>query len=209
LIFIIQLGEITIEIDKSAIVKTISGLHGIGLITKKLGIDNKYANSSLTGELIPTIGKTYVYSAPENLAKYNWIIANGEIISSANNSVEVKWNKKGEQTLILRYETSLGCSFNINIKVDVKEDVTLSLDKASLSVGPNPNNGQFSIDTSLQLDNCKIDVFNVYGQKIYSESNVSLGGNIKEISIPNILSGVYVLIVTHKKNRFDFKMIID
>ncbi|WP_157603687.1 hypothetical protein [Polaribacter atrinae] len=53
--------------------------------------------------MIPTIGNTYVYSAPENLAKYNWIIANGEIISSTNNLVEVKWNKEGEQTLILRY----------------------------------------------------------------------------------------------------------
>ncbi|WP_082864267.1 T9SS type A sorting domain-containing protein [Polaribacter atrinae] len=100
------------------------------------------------------------------------------------------------------------------MKVDVKEDVSLAVDelgtdKTNLSVGPNPNNGQFSIDTSLALDNCKIAVFNVYGQKVYSESNVSLGGNIKEISIPNIQSGVYVLIVTHKNNRFDFKMIID
>ncbi|WP_341222155.1 T9SS type A sorting domain-containing protein [Polaribacter atrinae] len=164
--------------------------------------------------MIPTIGNTYVYSAPENLAKYNWIIANGEIISSTNNLVEVKWNKEREQTLILRYQTFLGCSANINIKVDVKEDVSLAVDelgtdKTNLSVGPNPNNGQFSIDTSLALDNCKIAVFNVYGQKVYSESNVSLGGNIKEISIPNIQSGVYVLIVTHKNNRFDFKMIID
>lgn len=102
-------GLITIEIDKSRITKNLSGLKGSAIESKEIGNSTKYP-VLISGEINPVINTIYMYTVNGTVNKYDWIITNGEIISSASNAVTIKWNKLGAQSLVLRYQTPLGCT---------------------------------------------------------------------------------------------------
>lgn len=203
-------GLIDLEIDKTKIIKKISGLVGLNSETKALGVPNRY-EATIDGEDRALINQAYTYTATVDLKKYDWIIINGEIITSEDNTVTVKWNKLGQHSLLLRYQTPLECTATTIIRVEVYDE-TLSNDNTTseikMNISPVPNNGEFSIHTSKPLSNCNIDIFNLHGQLLYNEENVNFNENKKSINVKNISSGIYVLVLTHQGYKFDFKFVI-
>ncbi len=197
-------GNLELVIDKSKILKKSSGLKGLGNYSEIIGNPNLY-NVVLTGNLEPIISNTFTYSATSGMSKYEWIIVNGEILTSTNNTVTVKWNKLGEQYLIVRYLTPSGCSTTSEIKVIVNES-TLSTDEFTNKqnqIYPVPNKGLFTIETNKTMYNSSIYIFNISGQMVYQENNVTI--DKKAINVDSIPPGVYMLIIENKGEKLNFK----
>lgn len=200
-------GEITVEIDKTKVVKSLSGLQGTGKDGKDIGVPSHIV--AINGDETPKIGEEIVYTAPEDLDKYDWIILNGEILESTNNQVKVKWNKLGEQTLVLRYVTPLGCKTSALKHVEVKEVLgTDSIKSEGVKLAPIPNNGHFTIHTNKVLRNCSLSVFNVMGQLVFEENNVTISNKVKSVNISHMVSGTYILILHNQEEYFKFKIMI-
>ncbi len=207
-------GHITLALDKTKVAKRISGLYGTTTEVKTLGVINKYVPDVL-GELEPVIGLEQVYTATPGLKKYDWVISNGEIITSTENAIHVKWNTIGEQSLILRYQTPLDCQETIVTKVIVQEDITLDTPikagdtESPVTLAPIPNNGRFSIHTSIPLDTSKIEIFSITGQLVYLEDDVHIDKTAKKITIDQIPSGIYTLVISNQKEKIDIKFVIE
>lgn len=86
-----------------------------------------------------------------------------------------------------------------------------------LNISPNPNTGTFYISAlsaplpPLRENNqpCVLEIFNSFGQQIYSQELVSSNGNISEtISIQNLCSGVYFLTINSGNIIFSQNLII-
>jgi large repetitive protein len=204
-------GSITLEIDKSQIVKRLTGLNGVSTETIELGNATAYP-VSISGEENPKINELYTYTASENMNKYDWFIINGEIVSAVDNKVTVKWSKTNGQSLFLKYQTPLSCTSTL-VKSIVVVDNTLGIDNPTeskkINLYPVPNDGQFTIQTNTSLFNCTIFVYNMSGQLVYQENNVNIDKNIKNINLSKIASGNYVLIIHNNQEKLNFKFIIN
>ncbi|KAA5823693.1 T9SS type A sorting domain-containing protein [Algibacter amylolyticus] len=204
-------GSITLEIDKTKITKQISGLNGFITETKELGSSATYA-VTIIGEENPNIDGLYEYTADANMNKYDWIIINGEIVSKEGNKVTVKWNKLNLQSLILRYKTPLNCDLTASKEVIVKNE-SLDVednqnDERKSFIAPIPNNGKFTVHTSMIIDNCTLDIYDSTGKQIYQEKNVDLSSKMKDIDI-NLNAGMYILILHNSEEKLNFKFIIN
>ncbi|MEP5338340.1 MAG: T9SS type A sorting domain-containing protein [Algibacter sp.] len=202
-------GSIIMEVDKTKISKKISGLNGFSIKSLDIGSPNNYP-VTITGEEEPEIGVAYEYSVDDDMNKYDWIIINGEILSSESNKVTVKWNKSDSQSLILRYQTPLNCTLTETVEVIVNEgalsiDGQIDIEKNFIS--PVPNNGQFTIHTNVILNDCTLSIFDVTGKLIHEEKRVNLSRKVKDIDV-SLNSGTYFLILQNNEERLHFKFLV-
>lgn len=85
-----------------------------------------------------------------------------------------------------------GCDLPVANPLGVKNERQIQLDK--LSIYPNPNNGVFTVDIRHLSGNENIEVFNVFGQLVYSQKAVNTGTSI---DISNQASGLYFVRITN------------
>ncbi|MGJ5641376.1 T9SS type A sorting domain-containing protein [Formosa sp. S-31] len=202
-------GSIVLEIDKTKISKKISGSIGFEIEKKEIGSPNEYP-ISVIGNETPTINSIYEYQADDNMNKYDWIIINGEIITTESNIVKVKWNKLGAQSLILRYQTPLNCTLTKTLEVFVDEKLGLENNQHKIDnnfISPVPNNGQFTIHTSIELKDCTLSIFDISGKLVYKENHVNLKSKVTGINL-NLESGTYILILHNQLEKLHFKFVI-
>ncbi len=207
----VENGTINLEIDKTKISKKISALNGFVIESKNIGNPNNYP-ASITGEELPMIDNTYEYSVDNTMNKYDWIVINGEILSTQSNTVTVKWNKTGAQKLILRYLTPLDCALTATKQVTVSEKALdiedTKKENENNFIYPNPNNGNFSIHTNIKMEDCTLSIFDMTGQLIYKEQHVNITNKIKNIGI-NLNTGSYFLTIQNHQNRLSFKFLVN
>jgi hypothetical protein len=85
-----------------------------------------------------------------------------------------------------------GCSSNASVKIEVQVCSGLnsnSVQQPSFIIFPNPNNGQFSISSNVEVDGT-IELINELGQVVYKSE---LKGLSKNINVQNIAAGIYHL----------------
>jgi len=71
----------------------------------------------------------------------------------------------------------------------------------SLTVYPNPNNGDFFITNKGESDNIEIHVFDIQGKEVYNSIlNISSAGS-EMISLSNLNKGLYILHMNTNKGR--------
>ena len=203
-------GSIVLEIDKTQISKKISGLNGFFTESIDLGSPNQYP-VTINGEGEPEIDVEYEYIADDNMNKYDWIILNGEILSTDSNKVTVKWNKLDSQTLILRYLTPLNCTLTSGIEVMVNNGPLSTTDNEGKIernfISPVPNDGQFTIHTNIILNDCTLSIFEITGKLVHQENHVDLSGKVKNVDV-NLNSGIYFLILHNFEEKLKFKFLI-
>lgn len=81
----------------------------------------------------------------------------------------------------------------------------------NLSIYPNPSNGQFSIlYESAENTSALLTIYNMQGVLVYSENlNFTKGIYTNSIIAKNISSGMYLMVVETKTNRYTSKLIIE
>jgi len=89
-----------------------------------------------------------------------------------------------------------------------------STNENHFSVYPNPNNGTFTITSTLwhmcETNEISLEIFNSLGQQIYSQQIKSTNGEINEtIDLNNITSGIYFVRVRDGNNYAEQKLIIE
>jgi len=107
-----------------------------------------------------------------------------------------------------RYDLS---SYTITVNVTIPAGIETVADTKVYNVYPNPNNGSFNIAVNgLGNDkNAEIRISNMMGQVIYqSNTTISNGSSLNNISLPNTASGVYLLQVTTKDNTYTSRLAI-
>jgi hypothetical protein len=113
--------------------------------------------------------------------------------------------------------TPLGWSDGFLAQFDMT-DVVLGLDdlnadetNGSLTVYPNPSNGNFSIvGSNLKMDGkINIEVVNVIGQRIYSKQSIVANGEITEsITLGNLSNGIYIVNIGDGTHRISRRVVI-
>jgi len=91
---------------------------------------------------------------------------------------------------------------NLRIQLPVKSPLPL-LSPGHISVYPNPFNDiiNISIEAQKNINQVKIDVFNMFGQKIYSVSEIELTSSItQEIDLQKFANGMYLILI-QENNR--------
>jgi hypothetical protein len=91
---------------------------------------------------------------------------------------------------------------NLRIQLPVKSSIPL-LSPGNITIYPNPFNDiiNISIEVQKNINDVKIDVFNMFGQKIYSTSKTTLIGNfIHEIDLGIFSNGMYLILI-QENNR--------
>lgn len=75
-----------------------------------------------------------------------------------------------------------------------------------LLLSPNPSNGEFNV-SSFQIPIQNIDVYNLFGEKVYSETTSQT--SIKKINLKNNSSGIYFVKVFDGEKSYCKKLIIE
>jgi len=88
-------------------------------------------------------------------------------------------------------------------------DIVLSVERNEIlgyEAYPNPVRGNNLTITTGSIDNKQVDLFNVLGRKVFSDS---FSGTQKTINISNVASGIYILKVTEGNKVATQKLIIE
>lgn len=91
---------------------------------------------------------------------------------------------------------------NLRIQQPVQSPIT-ALSPGNISVYPNPFKNQFkvSVETQKKIEELKVDVFNMFGQKVYSVTKMKVPGlYTEEINLKESANGMY-LVILHENDR--------
>ncbi|HTA28564.1 MAG TPA: T9SS type A sorting domain-containing protein, partial [Bacteroidia bacterium] len=66
----------------------------------------------------------------------------------------------------------------------------------NISLYPNPNNGQFTIQSSVNSGQLSVEIYNMLGQKVYSQSNIQ--NPTFNINISDKPNGIYLIRILDK-----------
>ena len=133
---------------------------------------------------------------PEYVAKIWGAIAaarnsnsNQEIITVNNELLIADFdNESEEEKFQLNFETN-----------EVIKAVT------NFNIYPNPTNGRFDIEFDNNLEKNAIEIYSIYGTKVYE----SIDNNKSSISISNLKSGIYLIKVNQNENTVTKKLVIN
>ena len=87
---------------------------------------------------------------------------------------------------------SIGCSTNGSFTVDSELTIE-NLQGLNMSIYPNPSNGNFNIDFGADLTNATIEIIDLTGKVVYTQS---VSWNVTNISVSELASGNYIIKVT-------------
>ncbi|VXB45928.1 conserved exported hypothetical protein [Flavobacterium sp. 9AF] len=109
---------------------------------------------------------------------------------------------QGQATRMQAHLNTIASNFNQN---------TLGLNSlvaTAFSVFPNPNNGNFSISFENGITNSTIVVFDVTGRKVFEKELTVNSGEIIDVKIDNVNTGIYSVVVKNDSHSSTQKIII-
>lgn len=131
-------------------------------------------------------------------------------------------------TGVVVYSNTSGVSTNDSFKVDVtnatngflpNQEIAIIIDsaldveddellKAGISIYPTISNGTFSIASATAIGKSNIEIYSLNGQKVYA-SNLNFNeGNMEQISVSELATGVYILTLTTQEISGSKRIII-
>jgi hypothetical protein len=100
---------------------------------------------------------------------------------------------------------------NINLYNSLITNVKDIDNRNNISVYPNPSSGNITINISAATkEEYQLDIFNVVGQKVYTEQLTTLNCSLKkEINLMSFGKGLYILNFTSNKKTSCIKVIVE
>ena len=154
-----------------------------------------------------------VYITEPGMENYVWTVSSGGTItsggSSASNTVTVKWNQAGNQTVSVAYTNANSCT--VASPTVFKVTVNPVPAQASYNLYPQPNNGHFTVSVVNPKDETfAIEIYNMYGSKVYEQRNMKMnGGRLEQqIELPPLANGVYSVVFSSGKNKVSKRIVV-
>jgi chitinase len=91
-------------------------------------------------------------------------------------------------------------STNVNENTDAEKH---------LQVFPNPSSGLTTVEGYVDAQSGNIQVFNMYGEEVYSEAIQQSGNFHKQLNLSHVANGIYFIRVTDNKSSYTKRMILN
>lgn len=142
-------------------------------------------------------------------------------LNAGNPGATYKWYKDGVATGVVSRTTTVGVAGTYKVEVtspggcvgmdSIKVNMVTSIasinnDEAQLTVFPNPNNKQFTLEF-MATQPTEISITNAIGQVVYHESVSQNGKYSKSISLQDFAAGIYLVQVSSKGHSSAVRMI--
>ena len=101
------------------------------------------------------------------------------------------------------YDNIEACGFDTD-NTQVIEDITVNC-----NIYPNPNNGEFGLVINENLENVSVEIFNLLGEQIYSETIDRYSKNNAHVITINSAPGAYILSIKHLNYTIDKLIVIE
>lgn len=172
---------------------------GNNFTTKPVTINPLPVVSNISGQKVNLkTNNIYNYSVTQlSNISYIWSATNGDITSGQGTfSADIKWSSLGNGTITLIGTNTYNCIDTTTLDVVISENSGIEdeflFDK--INIYPNPNNGQFTIQTFLNKNQeTSMHLYNLLGQVVWQENQV-LESGLQEIKMNTHLNtGVYML----------------
>jgi len=125
----------------------------------------------------------------------------------------ITWNTSftGIATISVRAINNCGdglYSDGFEVTVDYIVGIPEPSEEDILSVYPNPNNGSFNIIAYMDMQHARINVYNIVGEKVYSQLSSLTSGETINIGLEGYPKGLYVLSIETDNFGYTEKLII-
>jgi hypothetical protein len=148
-----------------------------------------------------------------NLPGLNYYWSNGDTASSIKvGSTGIGYDIK---TFTVDVWDELGClaTDEVTVIFDFSQcfGITESAEPLPAEIYPNPSDGIFTISFAAEKGSYEIEVFNLYGRKIFSisESVSTPGEYIETVRLPQASSGVYIVKIIHNEKLFVGRILVE
>lgn len=191
-----------------------NSIDGFG-VTSYINVNGTINTGTISGlSLLPNCtGNTETYSVVNTPGStYNWSVNGGVINAGQNtNQITVTFPSSGG-TVSVTETNSAGCvGTTVNLPVNCLTEI-LNQDVPSISatIYPNPNNGYFTISTTLNQNlKCSIEIYDIKGHIIYQEnSQIKAGNNFNGIDLSQVAKGLYFAKIQLGEQCYNHKIII-
>jgi PKD repeat protein len=148
-------------------------------------------------------------NASNNATSYLWNFGDGALTSAANPGTHT-YQSSGLFTVTLQATNDCGTSTIMKDVLVVVTDVDEITEKWDISVFPNPNKGQFTLELEGISGDVDVSITDVSGKLIrnWNYSNVGSGWNTN-IDAGDLASGIYLLKVTTEDGVKNVKLMIE
>jgi photosystem II stability/assembly factor-like uncharacterized protein len=190
---------------KDKIVGTLTTTGGCGVRDVTFNIDNNGNIISATGLTGPVTGRVYT-----DLGVFLGHIKTGEPINGWHLfSIKGYYNNSNNNlTGQIEFDwTSCNAGSTANL---VRSDILGTnnfVNKSKTVVYPNPNNGRFCIDLKEPKSKMQVEIYNIWGQKIY-EASIFLPQITNEIDFTSHPKGVYLIKINDGENSYREKIMV-
>ena len=142
-------------------------------------------------------------SANATSAGYLWIDCNGNTPISGATNQSFTATTNGNYAVIVTKNNCSDTSYCYNIStVEISENNDMS----SISFYPNPTTGKFIINSDIE-EIASIEIYNLFGEKIYTTSNIKQEISNK-IDLTEYSKGIYFVLIYAKGNVYTKKVVI-
>lgn len=128
--------------------------------------------------------------ANTSYTKYEWFFGEGGSQTGVTPSYQYLYSGNFKVKMIATNNS--GCQCEVTKSVSAASSVNTLNAVRGINIYPNPNNGEFTV-TSESESGMKIEVFNLLGSKVLSQSTE---GNTAVINLGNVAKGIYMVKIT-------------
>ena len=99
------------------------------------------------------------------------------------------------------YEERWGFLMKTDNSIVSSDDNIISINQNNLNAYPNPFNGEVSIEYSMNCSNNNLEIYNIKGQRVYSETNIPTLGTVLW-NCEAQTSGIYLVKISNSKQKY-------
>ncbi len=151
-----------------------------------------------------------VLYAGDQGAKYLW--STGDTNNTITVDSTTLFDGYGDREISVTVYGKNGCVNSDTVMIGVLNCTGIDelKNNISLSIYPNPNNGEFYLDlNAVEDDVADIIIYNEMGSEVYRIENLKINGNLKlKIDLSQLSSGIYQLFIKGKNNINSRKIIV-
>lgn len=131
-----------------------------------------------------------------NGVSFNWQMGDGNIITSNNAGINYTFNGDIRYCVNMIARNQAGCECTQTKCIDIANEVSV-LNKNLFTIYPNPSNGNFNIVFENKVSLPKINVYNAFGQVVYSFISINDLSDY-QLDLTHLAKGIYSIKITTK-----------